>query len=456
VMGPITGRCRRARRERRGRQTPRRDRSENPARANVGPFKDPVGPPLTPRGPTVDPPWPPQLALSYDRWEDFGPSELKKKFHLFCGSTNSCLLGVMLSMTPRLPSGTSEGQVPRDTGVLSVSSPDSCARNTIARVDLSTDNPSEKTRRGGRPRKEAETMTGLHQKFLRHCEVERRLAPQTIVSYRSDFAQFLESLRRHGRFGLAKQDRLATFSEEAIRDYQYDMVAWEWSRATCRRRLIQLNRFGKWLVKRGHVQSNPMDGIEIPKRERSLPKVLPWSVAEHVVVGESRVRNCAILAALVYSGLRRGEVVRLNVGSLQREGDIALRVRGKGNKDRVVGLPRQAVEAFDAYLATRPGAKSDEPLFLKSGGRRITARVISKAVARAGRRLGVHLHPHLFRHTYATRLHELGVDLLVIQGLLGHESVATTEIYTRVSAARQRQAIQALEGGSSREVVISP
>src|SRR4030095_2126825 len=85
-------------------------------------------------------------------------------------------------------------------------------------------------------------------------------------------------------------------------------------------------------------------------------------------------------------------------------------------------------------------------MFLVKGGRRITARVITKAVARAGRRLKLHLPPPLFRHTYATRLHELGVDLLVIQGLLGHESVATTEIYTRVSAARQRQAIQASEG----------
>ena len=122
-------------------------------------------------------------------------------------------------------------------------------------------------------------------------------------------------------------------------------------------------------------------------------------MAEQVVIGESRVRNRAILAVLVYTGLRRGEVVRLNVSSLQREGDIALRVRGKGNKERVVGLPSQAVEAIDAYLATRPGAKPEEPMFLVSGGRRITARVITKAVARAGRRLKTHLHPHLFRHT---------------------------------------------------------
>ena len=248
---------------------------------------------------------------------------------------------------------------------------------------------------------------------------------------------------------MARQDTAATFTVEAVRDYQYDMVARGWSRATCRRRLIQLNRFGTWLVKRGHLKENPLAETEIPRREKRLPKVLPWSVAEQVVAGESRARNRAILAALVSAGLRRGEGVRLNVGSLQREGDVALRVRGKGNKERVIGVPRQFVEALDAYLVTRPGVQPDEPMFLVKGGRRITARVITKAVARAGRRLKVHLHPHLFRHTYATRLHELGVDLLVIQGLLGHESVATTEIYTRVSAARQRQAIQALEGGSS-------
>ena len=105
------------------------------------------------------------------------------------------------------------------------------------------------------------------------------------------------------------------------------------------------------------------------------------------------------------------------------------------------GRKRDAILAM-ANIGRKSNATKDTP----------SSRLMSyflMSVARAGRRLKVHLHPHLFRHTYATRLHELGVDLLVIQGLLGHESVATTEIYTRVSATRQRQAIQALEGGSS-------
>jgi site-specific recombinase XerD len=233
----------------------------------------------------------------------------------------------------------------------------------VAIDELSEHTPPEKTRRGGRPKREAMTLTGLHQKFLLHCEVERQLSPQTIVSYRSDFEQFKESLRTHGRFGLARQDAVATFSVQAVRDYQYDMVARGWGRATCRRRLIQLNRFGTWLVKREHLKKNPLAEIEVPRREKRLPRVLAWSVAEQVVAGESRARNRAILAVLVCAGLRRGEVARLDVGSLQREGDVALRVRGKGNKECVVGPPKQAVTAIEAYLATRPGAQPEGQCF---------------------------------------------------------------------------------------------
>jgi site-specific recombinase XerD len=123
----------------------------------------------------------------------------------------------------------------------------------------------------------------------------------------------------------------------------------------------------------------------------------------------------------------------------------SLRVRGKGNKDRVLPLPRHAVEALEAYLRTRSRARPEEPPFVTRHGR-ISHQVPTGVVRRAGKRLGVKLYPHLFRHTFATELLNRRADLRAIQKLLGHESVATTEIYTHVSTARQRETMQLLEG----------
>jgi site-specific recombinase XerD len=288
------------------------------------------------------------------------------------------------------------------------------------------------------------TLSGLHQRFLQHCEVERRLARQTIIGYRCDFGQFLEFLREQGRWGLPSQDQVRAFSETNIRDYQYHMAAMEWRTNTVRRRLVELNRFGTWLLQRGHLTANPLAEIIIPKRPHLLPPVVEWSVVEQAVATERQPRARAILALLAYAGLRRGEVMGANVGDYAGESQH-LRVHGKGSKDRVVPLPGPAIEALEGHLRHRWRARPEEPLFITRHGR-ISHQVVSAAVRRAGRRLGVKLYPHLFRHTYATELLNRKADLRVIQKLLGHESVATTKIYTHVSTARQREAVQLLEG----------
>jgi len=288
------------------------------------------------------------------------------------------------------------------------------------------------------------TLSGLHQKFLLHCEVEKRLSPQTVVAYRSDFNQFLEFLRERGRWGLASQDNLPAFITANVRDYQYHMTAMQWRTNTVRRRLTELNRFGGWLVERGYLKASPMTGVAIPRKERRLPRVLDWGRVERAVTGERDQRARAILALLGYGGLRRGEVVRADVGNYAPASQN-LHVRGKGNRDRVVPLHGAAVQALDAYLVTRRGVGPDEPLFVHRG-HRISAKVVVTAVEHAGTRVGVKLHPHLFRHTFATELLNQGVDLRAIQKLLGHESLATTEIYTHVSTERQRAAVARLAG----------
>jgi len=237
------------------------------------------------------------------------------------------------------------------------------------------------------------TLGALHQRFLQHCAVEKRLRPMTIASYRSDFGLFLEFLRRRARSRrtrpLSPRGRgqgegpavgLRAFTTTLIRDYQAHMATRRWSINTVRRRLVELNRFAGWLVERRYLQRSPMIGISVPRRERRLPRVLDWSQVEQIVAGERKPRDRAILALLAYGGLRRGEVMAADVGDYSREAP-SLMVHGKGNKDRVVPLHPTAQAALDAYLATRPGLGPEHPLFVSWRGR-ITKQV---TVRRTGR-----------------------------------------------------------------------
>jgi len=285
------------------------------------------------------------------------------------------------------------------------------------------------------------TLSSLHREFLRHCEVEKRLAPQTIVAYRSDFAQFLGYLL-DGREGPSRQDSLRTFTTAGLRDYQRHMATQRWRTNTLRRRLVELGCFAAWLVDRGYLKRNPARALTVPKRERHLPRVLEWHQAEAAVAAEPHLRDRAILALLAFAGLRRGEVIAASTGDYSRE-SRSLRVRGKGSKDRVVPLHAVAIRALESYLAARGPSGALDPLFVSWRGR-IGKRPIINAVARAGRRLGIRLHPHLFRHTFATELLNRRADLRVIQTLLGHESLETTEVYTHVSPGRRREAIDLL------------
>jgi site-specific recombinase XerD len=220
------------------------------------------------------------------------------------------------------------------------------------------------------------------------------------------------------------------------------MATRRWSINTVRRRLVELNRFAGWLVERRYLQRSPMIGISVPRRERRLPRVLDWSQVEQIVAGERKPRDRAILALLAYGGLRRGEVLAADVGDYSR-GAPSLLVHGKGNKDRVVPLHAAVQTALDTYLATRRGLAPEQPLFVSWRGR-ITKQVVVLLCKRVSRRIGRRLHPHLFRHTFATELLNRRADLRVIQTLLGHESLATTEIYTHVSPERGREAVELL------------
>jgi site-specific recombinase XerD len=267
------------------------------------------------------------------------------------------------------------------------------------------------------------TLAALLARFLQHCAVEKRLRPMTIQSYRSDFGLFLQFLRRRSQ-PLSPQGRGQGEGPRVVK-------------------APGLRRFTTALIRDcRYLQRSPMIGISVPRRERRLPRVLAWSQVEQIVAGEPKPRDHAILALLAYGGLRRGEVMAADVGDYSREAPSLL-VHGKGNKDRVVPLHAVAQAALDAYLATRRGLAPEHPLFVSWRGR-ITKQVVVLLCKRVSRRIGRRLHPHLFRHTFATELLNRRADLRVIQILLGHESLATTEIYTHVSPERGREAVELL------------
>jgi site-specific recombinase XerD len=220
--------------------------------------------------------------------------------------------------------------------------------------------------------------------------------------------------------------------------------------ATVARKLAALRAFYRTLREHGHVSQNPVDLIPSPKRPRTLPKVLrPDELAELLdripASTPLELRDRALLEVAYGSGLRAEELVDLEVASVGFDAE-ELRVEGKGAKTRLVPAGEHAVRALTRYLERgRPAleAGDGEPaLFLSKSGRRLSTSDVRRRLRVWARHAAVQggISPHALRHSFATHLLEGGADLRAIQELLGHASISTTQIYTRVESARLRSA----------------
>jgi site-specific recombinase XerD len=195
------------------------------------------------------------------------------------------------------------------------------------------------------------------------------------------------------------------------------------------------------------VEHNPAREVRTPRLPRRLASVLPVDevvplVEARTLAGRARVRDLAILELLYASGLRVSELSGLDVDHLDRQG-MTVHVRGKGGKERIVPFGRAAARALDAYLATRPAPRG--ALFVNARGGRLGARSIHGLVKRAARAAGIErrVSPHTLRHSFATHLLDGGAELRVVQELLGHNRLSTTQRYTHVSAAHVMRAYDA-------------
>lgn len=282
--------------------------------------------------------------------------------------------------------------------------------------------------------------------YLRHLTVERGLARNSITSYRRDLAIYAGWLEEHGFDGpgaVGEQD-LADFVRYLGTDREPPLAT-----PSIARVLSAVRGLHRFLADEGAIGSDVSSELRPPKLPRRLPKAIPVEEVEALIEaagGEElhELRDVALLELLYATGARVSEAVSLNVDDLVDE--EVVRLFGKGGKQRIVPLGSYARRAVDAYLVrARPvlstRGSSTPALFLGLRGRRMSRQaawdVIHRAAERAG--LAASVSPHTLRHSFATHLLEGGADVRVVQELLGHSSVATTQIYTLVTADTLRE-----------------
>jgi len=270
------------------------------------------------------------------------------------------------------------------------------------------------------------------QRFLDHLAARR--SGHTVKSYGADLGQL--SIFLDGRF------------EITANSLQGFLRAYGTSPTTRARKLSSLRSFCRFLRKEGTIDFDPTEPLEAPIRRKTLPKALSREQTKDLLDADfetrSPLRDAALLELMYAAGLRVSEAVGVNLADLDlRDGSI--KVRGKGNKERISLFGSPCVKAVTAYVEhERVLPTEGEPLFTNPQGGRLSTRTAHRIVRRWAWEAGLppEVSPHTLRHSFATHLLDGGADLKSVQQLLGHESLATTQIYTHISIERLKDAVE--------------
>lgn len=262
-----------------------------------------------------------------------------------------------------------------------------------------------------------------------YLRMERAMSPNTVASYCSDVEKFL----------IWADVAPEQVQPENLLDYLSTRESL--SERSQSRMLSALRNFYGWMIVEGYMDENPCDKVDMPKLGVYFPSVLSVEEVAAIIDSVGRtdwigMRDKAILEVLYGCGLRVSEAVGLRVSGLYLDEGF-IRIIGKGNKERLVPLGDMACDAIRNYLDARPqpeGPDSDDVLFLNRFGKKFSRVSMFKLVKKQALQAGVRkeISPHTFRHSFATHLVENGADLRVVQEMLGHESITTTEIYTHI------------------------
>lgn len=281
--------------------------------------------------------------------------------------------------------------------------------------------------------------------------VERGLAAATLSAYRRDLVRYTAFLRHRGIDDpRAVTEAVVAAYVDSLREERHEGKP-VFAPSTIARRIVSVRSFHRFCIEEGIVESDPSDAIGAPRVPQGIPKALTeaeiLALLGAVAGDEPRaLRDRAILELLYATGIRISELVGLDRRDLDMV-DGLVRVLGKGDKERIVPVGRTARAVLEVYFdkgrpaLVRPratGRADEDAVFLNARGGRLTRQSCWKIVGRAGKRVGLEsqLSPHVFRHSFATHLLDHGADIRIVQELLGHASLSTTQVYTKVSPER--------------------
>lgn len=280
--------------------------------------------------------------------------------------------------------------------------------------------------------------------YIEFLEVEKGLARNTLDAYKCDLEEFIEFCRRR------KLEDFESVKRNHLNAYILQMHDKNYSPASVMRKIASLRGFFKWMNANDIITSNPALTIEQPKLPKRLPKVMTVEEINQILSQNLTEIQSVILELLYGCGLRVSELVNLRVSDIDIKSKY-LQCTGKGSKERIVPIGKKAVAALKKFLPRRDFALQKynlktKNLLVNDEGRQLTRQDVYTFISEQGKKIHKHISPHTLRHSFATHLLENGADLRIVQELLGHSNVSTTQLYTHVSKKRLKEVYFAING----------
>ena len=274
--------------------------------------------------------------------------------------------------------------------------------------------------------------------YLEYLQAERGLAQNTIDAYRRDLTSFCDFL-----YKLASIDDFEKIVRNHINYYIKELHDKNYTPTSVTRKIAAIRGWFRWLSANGIIKSDPSLGVELPRLTKKLPKVMSVAEIESILKNHLTDIEAAVLELLYGAGLRVSELVNLELNNVEMSARY-VRCIGKGSKERIIPIGEKAVKALKTYLKKREllikKFKLDtKKLFVKENGNAVTRQDVYVFIRKQGELLKKHISPHTLRHSFATHMLENGADLRVVQELLGHSDVSTTQLYTHVSKKRLKE-----------------